>query len=167
MKTDFQKLYDEAFRLLGKRTPLKTDCGVLCEKSCCRGDEKTGMLLFPFEKTTLRVEEKDGVRLAVCSGSCERDERPLSCRIFPFFPTVSDDGKITVSLDYRGFFSCPLVRHCDDVRFSFRFLHRVRLLGELLSADEDCLDFLKEVTKEIEFEKALLETKGEARRRTR
>lgn len=159
MKTNREELFESAFRILGKRTPLKADCGVLCEKNCCRGDEKTGMLLFPFEKTTLRVEEKDGVRLAVCDGSCERDERPLSCRIFPFFPTVSDDGKIAVSLDYRGFRVCPLIRHSGDIRFSFRFLHRVRLLGELLSKDDACLEFLRETTKEIELEKALLKAK--------
>lgn len=51
------------------------------------------MRLFPGE--TLKTGE-DGLPrggftlypgdLAVCSGRWRRDERPLSCRIFPFFP---------------------------------------------------------------------------------
>ena len=35
--------------LLQSLTPLKTDCGRLCGCACCRGDEQTGMLLFPGE----------------------------------------------------------------------------------------------------------------------
>lgn len=83
-----QRIYQKAFRLLRYATPLRTDCGVLCGARCCKGDDETGMLLFPGEPTALRVIETEGRRLAVCGGVCDRNERPLSCRIFPFFPFV-------------------------------------------------------------------------------
>ena len=38
-----------ARELLKDLTPLKTDCGRLCQGACCQGDEGTGMLLFPGE----------------------------------------------------------------------------------------------------------------------
>lgn len=152
----YDRLYETAMKILGNKTPLRCDCGVLCEKNCCRGDEKTGMLLFPFEKTELRVIKKENLRLAVCDGKCERNARPLSCRLFPLFPCVGENGKITVSPDFRGFSVCPLVRNAKNVRFSKRFLLRVKRVGELLASDEECLEFLKEISKEIEFEKRLL-----------
>ena len=87
MKDKYQKLYAEAVRIIGDKTPLKKDCGLICGGECCKGDDETGMLLFPFEESVLAVKEKDGVRLAVCKSHCQRQERPLSCRIFPFFPS--------------------------------------------------------------------------------
>ncbi len=152
----YDNLYETAKRILANKTPLGKDCGVLCEKSCCRGDERTGMLLFPFEKTTLTVTEKENVRLAVCGGSCNREERPLSCRLFPLFPCVDEKGRVFVSLDYRGFSVCPLVKNAKDVRFSKRFFKRVQKVGEFLVRDEDCFRFIEEVSKEIDFEKRLL-----------
>ena len=64
-------------------TPLSADCGLVCGKACCKGDEETGMLLFPGEETVFPVKEKNGNRLCVCKGKCDRSTRPLSCIIFP------------------------------------------------------------------------------------
>ncbi len=155
MQKYYDELYKEVFRILKNKTPLGRDCGVLCEKNCCRGDKKTGMLLFPFEKSSLKTTESKNFHLAVCGGTCKRESRPLSCRLFPFFPCADENGKITVSVDWRGYSVCPLVKNEKDVRFSRRFLHRVQKAGELLSRDKNCLEFLKEITKEIEFEKNL------------
>ena len=79
MKDKYEKLYKEANRIIGDKTPLKKDCGTVCGAACCKGDKDTGMLLFPFEETTLTVNEKDGVRLAVCDGKCKREERGCLC----------------------------------------------------------------------------------------
>ncbi len=38
---------------LSDLTPLLTDCGRLCGVACCKGDEQTGMLLFPGEEALL------------------------------------------------------------------------------------------------------------------
>jgi hypothetical protein len=151
MKDKYQKLYADANRILGNKTPLKKDCGLICGGECCKGDNETGMLLFPFEETSLNIIEKDGVRLAVCDGSCDRNERPLSCRIFPFFPYVTPEGRIRVIPDIRGVNICPLISHFDEVKFDRGFLYRVKKVGRLLYADEECSRFLEETSREIDI----------------
>ena len=75
---DYEKMYDKIFQTLGDLTPLKGDCGKLCDCACCKGDENTGMLLFPFEETNLEIRKNEaGERLAVCNGRCDRKTRPL------------------------------------------------------------------------------------------
>ena len=48
-------MYGRLYNLFDTITPVRADCGVLCERACCGGDDETGMLLFPFEKTDLDV----------------------------------------------------------------------------------------------------------------
>ncbi len=139
-----------AKKIIRDYTPLSADCGLLCNKSCCKGDSNTGMLLFPGEETSLETTEKDGVRLAVCKGSCDRDERPMSCMIFPFFPYISKDGRIEAVTDTRGINVCPMIAHEDKIRFSKIFLRRVRRVGRLLARDERCKEFLWETSREID-----------------
>lgn len=149
--------YEKIFKILGDLTPLTADCGRLCGGACCKGDEKTGMRLFPNEQTSLVVTEtEDGGRLAVCDGSCNRNERPLSCRIFPFFPTVDEKGRVFVELDYRAVRLCPMVSHADDIVFDKRFLKAVKKVGKLLVKDPACRAFLEETTAEIDMYSALL-----------
>ena len=153
----YSELYKKANEIIGEKTPLKKDCGAVCGGACCKGDDNTGMLLFPFEKSTLAVKEKDAVRLAVCEGNCKRSERPLSCRIFPFFPYVSAEGKIKVIPDIRGVNVCPLVRNFSDVRFDRGFLWKVKKVGRLLYADEACREFLIETSREIDSILSIME----------
>lgn len=152
-----KNLYEKIFKIMGDYTPLKADCGQLCNGACCKGDASIGMRLFPFEKSSLRVREaEDGVRLAVCEGSCNRGQRPLSCRIFPFFPTVDDRGKVFVEPDYRAYRLCPLIEHMDEIEFDKRFFKALKKAGKLLAKDKDCLGFLIETTKEIDTHKSFL-----------
>lgn len=158
MNTDYKKLYNKIFDILGELTPLTADCGALCSCACCKGDENLGMRLFPFEETTLPSKELEGgVRLAVCDGTCERSQRPLSCRIFPFFPTVDERGRVFVELDLRAKRLCPLVEHSEEVLFDKRFLKVLKKAGKCLAKDEECRKFLLENTEEIDTYAAFLE----------
>ena len=157
MKDKYKKLYAEVNGIIGDKTPLKKDCGQVCGGACCKGDSDTGMLLFPFEDTTLTIKEKDGVRLCVCDGSCNRDERSLSCKIFPFFPYVTSEGKIKVIPDVRGINTCPLVSHFPEVKFDRGFLYRVKKVGRLLYADEDCRRILDDTRREIDLLLSIIE----------
>ena len=75
-------LYKKAYRMLGNITPLKSDCGRLCESRCCKGDDDTGMHLYPGEETmqisnnSLRIRdaffEGREIKFATCNGKCER-----------------------------------------------------------------------------------------------
>lgn len=158
MNTDYQKLYKKVFKTLGELTPLKADCGRLCDGACCKGDDKTGMRLFPFEPTVLPVTEtEDGGRLAVCDGTCDRKTRPLACRIFPFFPTVDEKGRVFAELDYRAARLCPMVTNSEDILFDTRFLKAVKKAGKLLVKDPACRAFLEDATAEIDTYAAFLE----------
>lgn len=154
---NYSSMYKKIFKILGSYTPLKADCGELCGKACCKGDSNTGMLLFPFEENTLDVKIlSSGDRLAVCNGSCDRDKRPLACRIFPFFPTIDDKGKIYVEIDYRAYRLCPMVEHADEILFDRKFLRAVKKAGKILSKDKSCREFLYKTTKEIDTYAAFL-----------
>lgn len=149
--TDYNKMYKKIFNILGELTPLKADCGQLCGCACCKGDDKTGMRLFPHEESALNIiETSSSVRLAVCNGTCDRNKRPLACRIFPFFPTVDEKGKVYVELDYRAANLCPMVEHCDEIIFDKRFLRAVKRVGKILAKYDECRKFLFESTKEID-----------------
>ena len=155
MQDKYQAMYADIFKTLGELTPLRADCGVLCGGACCKGDADTGMRLFPHEDSTLPVRTlENGVRLVVCDGTCDRNERPLACRIFPFFPTIDERGKIFVEVDDRAARLCPLLSHADELVFDKRFFKAVKKVGKLLAADPDCREFLVETTAEIDTYRA-------------
>lgn len=147
---DYAKLY----ALFENTTPLKADCGEICGRACCRGDENTGMLLFPGEKTPFEIKEKNGVGIAVCGGECRRCDRPLSCRIFPLFP-LEKNGKIFAVPDMRGYGVCPLVKYPDKVLFSRKFILAVIEAGKILYADEECAEFCRGIAEDIKIEEKL------------
>lgn len=143
--------FDKIFKIMGELTPLKVDCGQLCGGACCKGDSRTGMLLFPGEESTLTViKGEHGERLAVCNGTCDRQSRPLSCRIFPFFPTISENGKIFVEPDLRAARLCPLIEHSDEIDFDPKFFKAVKKVGKILAKDDECRRFLEDITDEID-----------------
>jgi hypothetical protein len=148
---DYKKLYEKVFKIIGDQTPLKADCGKVCDARCCKGDENTGMLLFPYEETELNVKVTDeGNRLVVCDGTCDRSKRPLACRIFPFQITADEKDKIYVELDQRGRGICPLIALCDQVEFNKKFISRLKKAGKLLKKDKEILDFLRKQTEETD-----------------
>ena len=151
-KTDYTRLYEKIFKIMGDLTPLTADCGQLCGGACCKGSDTIGMRLFPHEETVLNVTTNEtGGRLAVCSGTCDRSTRPLSCRIFPFFPTIDEKGRIFVEPDHRAARLCPLITHSEDILFDPRFFRALKKVGKLLAKDEACRAFLQQITEEIDL----------------
>ena len=139
--------------LLESVTPLSTDCGRLCGGRCCRSadGEETGMLLFPGEAAYYRDRPGYTLRntahgtLVVCSGQCERADRPLSCRLFPLLPLLREDG-VKVALDLRAAPVCPLF---DMGRGALKadFIETVRAAGQLLAQDDTQRPFLIQLTR--------------------
>lgn len=155
--TNYEKLYQIINAVMGDLTPLTIDCGVLCNGACCKGDSGTGMRLFPHEQTPLTViKSDDGVAVAVCDGTCDRATRPLACRIFPFFPTIDERGRIFVEPDDRAKRLCPLITHSDEIVFDKRFFKALKKVGKLLAKDAECRAFLEETTAEIDTFRAFL-----------
>lgn len=138
-------------------TPLKQDCGRTCGARCCRPleGEETGMLLFPGEaeayqdRAGWKILKTGQGDLAVCSGSCERDERPLSCRLFPLLPLPGHGGGIRVVIDLRARAVCPLARQGKQA-MDPAFVDAVREAGEILAEEEEQALFLNMLEQEQE-----------------
>ena len=135
-------------------TPLKRDCGRVCGSRCCRSceGEETGMLLFPGEEALYRDKEgwrildTESGRLLICPGTCDRDERPLACRLFPLLPVIRE-GRIRAAVDQRARAVCPLAR--QGIRtMAPAFADAVREAGEILAADEKQRRMLEMLTAE-------------------
>ena len=142
----------DAYSVLRDVTPLRynLDCGKLCGNRCCRGTDNEGMELFDGEEHLFENENgfkirTDGDRkILICSGKCDRKTRPLSCRMYPFFPVpVEENGKIGIKVvyDIRGLSSCPIVR--EHIRPDPRFIRAVRLAGLYLIRNKKNLQILK------------------------
>lgn len=160
------KTLQKVRELLAEVTPLKTDCGRVCGARCCRPmeGEETGMLLFPGEeeaylgKAGWTVKETGAGLLAVCPGTCAREERPLACRIFPLLPVIRE-GKIRVAADQRARAVCPLLR--QGIRgMDPAFTEAVREAGRILAEDQETRTFLESLTAEQDELKALRQKLG-------
>lgn len=140
----------EAYSLLEKVTPFRTDCGKLCGSCCCKGGSNDGMELFFGEEELLKnvdgfnIIESHGRKILVCGGKCDRKMRPLSCRIYPLFPLVDESGKINVVYDVRGAVSCPMVKNM--IKPDYGFVRAVRKAARWLIRDERNLQILRETS---------------------
>ena len=156
----------KARELLADVTPLKTDCGKVCGARCCRPleTEETGMLLFPGEEELYRekagwtLRETPAGTIAICSGSCERNDRPLACRIFPLLPVIRND-EVKVAADQRARAVCPLLR--QGIRgMDPAFTDAVREAGRLLAGDPVQRKFMEMLTEEQDELRSLREKLG-------
>ena len=156
--------------MLGSVTPLSFDCGELCGKLCCRGDETQGMILFPGEKEYIiknsepflvlhkhKFRQKKStwdefVDFGVCNGECPRSMRPLSCRIYPYTPYISaiyssQKNKIRLKVieDPRSRYTCPLtarfMRGVPVPKIELSFRRSVKEAFAVLCQDKEFYDF--------------------------
>lgn len=143
----------KCYKILENETPLDFDCGKICKNKCCKGDENTGMLLFPGEENlidkNMRIKiSANGDKIAVCNGSCDRTKRPLSCRIYPFFPLIKefkDRKRVKIIFDLRA--DCPLVK--AEYEYNKEFLRRLKRVGRTLLNNEETKLFYIELSNEI------------------
>lgn len=147
--------------LLENETPLPGNCGRLCGGRCCRPieGENTGMLLFPGEEAYYAALPDYTTRhtpaglLLTCPGQCRREDRPLSCRLFPLLPLLRDEG-VRVGVDLRAKPVCPLARQgVSGVRQEF--VEAVRACGQLLAEDDAQRRFLLRLTAQQDDLRAL------------
>lgn len=141
-------LIKKAYELTEKVTPLAYDCGKLCGGKCCKGDNDTGMWLFPYEEEILKnindfeIKECDGnfgYKMVVCHGKCNRKTRPLACRIYPYFPMIADDG-FDVRADIRGITSCPIL--FKNIKIDYSFIRQVRKIARLFNRDAELKKYI-------------------------
>lgn len=156
------KALKEARGMLENVTPMKMNCGKLCDGACCKEDESgdNGMLLFPYEAELYKkpiegfayhlVDDdtlfKGGKRF-VCEGSCPREHRPLACRLFPLrIAIASDDNGIDATaeaeIDPRAWICCPILEQGGLRAMSMDFKDAVKRAGEVLMENDYMLEAL-------------------------
>ena len=156
-------IYLQIYRLFDTVTPVPVDCGNLCDKACCRGED-SGMLLFPGEEQVYKLLNPDWIEIektdfngktytvpiALCKGTCNRYERPLACRIFPLTPYMDADGRINVIVDPRGKGVCPMAKafYLDD--FDAKFVRNIEKAFRLLAKNKQIKAFLKSYSEYID-----------------
>lgn len=164
-------VYLQLYRLFDKYTPVPVDCGKLCNKACCKGDD-SGMFLFPGESEVYKLIRPEGFRIEMsdltyddegvtrktpiifCDGNCDRYVRPLACRIFPLTPILNDKGKIEIIVDPRAKSICPLAKTMYLKEYDKDFVKAIRRSFVLLAKNRHVRAFLKEYTSYInEFRK--------------
>ena len=155
-----------AYAEIGDRTPLNTDCGLLCGAACCAQDEdgQGGVFLFPGEEALLADCEWGSIEprrpgwiapVLQCGFPCDREKRPLGCRIFPLTLVIGKDGLWTVRMDVRARPMCPLAR--SGVRgLDGEFVRAVRRALRAIAETAEGEAFLKEwAALEAEFRREL------------
>ena len=156
-------LLKTCYSLLRNTTPLEYDCGKICGGKCCKGDNKTGMLLFPGEENLIDsniniIENENGDKLAVCDGKCDRNKRPLACRIYPLFPVIKySEGTEYIETEFDRRADCPLLK--GEYKITRRFDNAVKRVGKYLLLNSETAEYYRELSDEIleyiELEKVL------------
>lgn len=154
-------VYLQIYRLFDNITPIKADCGKLCNKACCKGDD-SGMYLFPGEKKVydllnpgwIRLERSDfyynydgkkkNVPIAMCKGKCDRYQRPLACRIFPLTPYVSSKGELEIIMDPRAKSICPMAKLMKKDELNPEFVRNVERTFKLLMKNREFKVFMQD-----------------------
>lgn len=160
-------IYLQLYRLFDRSTPIKADCGKLCGKRCCKGED-CGMYLFPGEEKVFKllnpswakIEKSDfcyefngktkNVPILFCNGSCDRYQRPLACRIFPLTPYINEDGKAEIIVDSRAKAICPLAKTLDTADFDGKFYNNVKKAFSVLTKNKEITEYLKKYSAYID-----------------
>ena len=153
-------VYLQLYRLFDRATPISSDCGRICGKACCKGDD-CGMYLFPGEKKVFELLEApwaeiqnseftyihEGkakkVPILFCNGKCDRFQRPLACRIFPLTPYLDTNGKLKIIIDPRAKSVCPLSTELDISDFNTDFTDNIEKTFRILLSNKEFYSFMK------------------------
>ena len=176
-----EKLILEARRLLADVTPLDFDCGTLCGHKCCRDDafqeeSEVGVYLIPGElplfdgtEDWLRWgfhstreydfapswEEHGQIPFMRCHKLCQREKRPLECRIYPLQPLLHEDGRLEMVYAPWAVGFCPLTERYTVADLRPDFVAAVHQAWSLLIQDPEMLDHVKWLSEQIRAFQAL------------
>ncbi|GAB6181638.1 hypothetical protein JCM14036_29570 [Desulfotomaculum defluvii] len=166
---DWVKIY----KLLDEITPLKQNCGDLCNAVCCtEWDKGVGMYLLPGEDVMFTGEEDwleweehstevyefcptwfGNIKFLRCKGYCLRERRPLACRVFPLMPYLTEDGKLTLRFDIElGSRICPLAQNNDINILDPEFVRRVAKVYQILLDDKLIRDDIEWQSRQLDLE---------------
>ena len=156
-------LLARARELVADVTPLTGDCGLLCQKRCCTGEETQllGMILFPGEKELMEgisgytfsptgwLFDGSPATLAQCTGPCDRRTRPLACRLFPLAFYLDEKKHLKLILEPLAKPVCPLCASgLSGLRSDFR--HAAAACARLLVQDPVQKAFIEALSRQTD-----------------
>jgi|LSQX01.1.fsa_nt_gb hypothetical protein len=166
------ELFEKAYSMLDILTPLKSDCGELCNHACCvSDDEDAGMYLFPGKEVMyaekpnwLRIEEtaftygkeEKPALIAICTELCVRKLRPLACRIFPLTPYIGHNGVVNIKIDPRAVPMCPLAKPYGAKRMDKDFMLAVNDAFKILTQDKEIYSFVFDLSRLIDEQESIM-----------
>jgi hypothetical protein len=178
-KLTTEEFYKRLYGLFDGVTPLKKDCGILCDGACCKEEaERTGMLLFPGEDKVLQNadfgeiepcncyygEEETKGKIFFCN-FCNRSLRPLACRIFPLMPYKKEGSSLKIIMNPMAKNMCPLARSLKVSQLEPKFVKNVRrAMNNILKLrdGEDYIIMLSEIADEyIQTQKKFMNKKSD------
>ncbi len=152
-----EQLIKEAIDIIGSATPLNFNCGTLCNRACC--EIEGYMMVFPGEKKLISNQKYTfgsidlvsygKIEIVTCDGTCNREYRPFSCRVYPLAPKFIND-ELFVRLDVRGRPLCPLC-HKSMSSLNKDFVDKVKKAFIHLKKDDELLRFLKAVSYHVDM----------------
>lgn len=160
-------IYLQIYRLFDEITPIRADCGQICSSACCKGED-SGMYLFPGEEHVyellnpdwITIENSDfcyeyenksyTVQIAMCSGMCDRYQRPLACRMFPLTPYIDESGRMDIIVDPRSRGICPLAKGLYVEDFDDEFVKNLRKAFTLLAKSKQIHAFLNAYSRQLD-----------------
>ncbi|MEG0829196.1 MAG: hypothetical protein RSD88_01050 [Anaerovoracaceae bacterium] len=171
MKSIIRKTtYEAIYRLLDKVSPIKEDCGKLCNAACCScgadedpNDFQLGIYLLPGEEKIFNQTDEwitwnkepaqnydfpkswtGNVYFIRCKTPpiCPRDRRPLQCRFFPLSPHLTENGVLQLII-FPGElpYSCPLIK--DKMTLNADFIQANYTVWKRLIKDPLIYDLVK------------------------
>lgn len=149
-KDDFRRVYE-----LLDEPPVPFDCGVLCNKICCKDwKDEVGIYLLPGEEQMFTFKEpwlkwekhstedyefcpdwQGEFYFARCIGNCDRARRPIQCRTFPLIPHLHPNGRLSIIFNYTYQDLCPLIAKNDYKLLNPQFIKNVELAWKILLND--------------------------------
>ncbi len=144
---------NKLYNFLDSVTPLDYDCGKICSSKCCKGNSDNGMILFPGEE--LKFSDRDNFKIfyderydcniITCNGTCDRKNRPISCRIFPFmFYKTEINSPVRVAADIRAVEFCPILE--NQLVTDKKFQRAMRISAKYIENDSELSDFIFKLT---------------------
>lgn len=188
---NYIKTIDKARDYLENITPLKGDCGLLCGSVCCkkRGPDNPddfGMWLFPHEDILYKDNNNFKVVNAAGNNSypflmcgysgekgkennnfCKREERPLFCRFFPYFPAIEKSKKsknfgkykIKIIIHPAALNMCPAIS--NKLKITSEFSRAVKKAVYVMINNPDISrEMLKYLTETGDYLKSMSEFAG-------
>ena len=170
-------MYPYLYKITDQVTPLKYDCGLLCNSICCRPDHKDalGIYLYPGEEKMflgqqdwLDWEKHDRdeqffppswprtIYFIRCTKSCPRELRPLACRFFPLAPHITPNDELqliyeTLALPY----DCTLIK--NRVPLQQKFIDTVAHCWDILLTDYRLRDLIEEYSRDRDVQNEKIE----------